>query len=178
LREQFEDHSGILYEIWEIDMDKKLLELAVDLVEAQATGNKMAGEEMESSLLRVYNALFLIREAEREGRPVDVVGSDEQVNASAEWAQDLEPRASIQEDRVVCLECGAEFRQLTANHLRTHKITPREYKKKWGFPLKQPLSARNLTILRSRSAKKRGLPSKLQQYHEDQRKKKQSAAAD
>jgi len=100
------------------------------------------------------------------------------VSASAEWAQELEPSASIQEDSVVCLECGAEFRQLTANHLRTHEITPREYKKKWGFPLKQPLSARNLTILRSRSAKKRGLPSNLRQYHEEQRRKKQSAVSD
>jgi len=159
-------------------MDKKLLELAVSLVAAQASGNKMSGEEMESSLVRVYNALFVMREAEREGRSVDVVRLDEQVSASAEWAQELEPSASIQEDSVVCLECGAEFRQLTANHLRTHEITPREYKKKWGFPLKQPLSARNLTILRSRSAKKRGLPSKLRQYHEDQRRKKQSAVSD
>lgn len=83
-----------------------------------------------------------------------------------------DPRSSIQEDKVICLECGSDFRQLTANHLRTHNLTPREYKRKWGFPLKQPLAAKMLTRLRSRSAKKRGLPQKLQQYLEIQREKK------
>lgn len=159
-------------------MDKKLLELAVSLVEAQASGSKMSGEEIESSLLRVYNALFMMREAEQQGRSVNLLSSDDEDIGTAAVAQEMEPRASIQEDKVFCLECGAEFRQLTANHLQTHNITPREYKKKWGFPLKQPLSAINLTKLRSRSAKKRGLPSKLQQYQEDQRRKKQSAASE
>jgi predicted transcriptional regulator len=84
----------------------------------------------------------------------------------------MDPRATIQEDKVTCLECGLEFRQLTANHLQTHQLTPREYKKKWGFPLKQPLAARVLTRLRSRSAKKRGLPQKLKQYLAERQQKK------
>ena len=154
-------------------MDKRLLELAVGLVQAQVCGSKMSGSELETSLLRVYNALFKMREAEREGRSVEVIVMEEQ-EEGAEWSPEMQPRSSIQEDKVICLECGAEFRQLTANHLRTHQMSPREYKKKWGFPLKQPLAAKNLTKLRSRSAKRRGLPPKLQQYLEDQRKKKRS----
>jgi predicted transcriptional regulator len=74
------------------------------------------------------------------------------------------------------MECKAEFRQLTANHLRIHHLTPREYKKKWGFPLKQPLSARMLTKLRSRSAKKRGLPEKLRIYLDQKRENKTTPA--
>jgi predicted transcriptional regulator len=70
------------------------------------------------------------------------------------------------------MECKAELRQLTANHLRIHHLTPREYKKKWGFPLKQPLSAKMLTKLRSRSAKKRGLPENLRIYLDRKRENK------
>jgi len=157
-------------------MDKKLLELAVEIVQAQVALSKMSGEEIESVLLKVYNALNKMQQAEREGRFVEVEGRvPEETAARFEAAEKIDPHSSIQEDKVVCLECGAEFRQLTANHLKTHGLTPREYKRKWGFPLKQPLAARMLTKERSKSAKKRGLPEKLQRYLENKRQEKRLA---
>lgn len=153
-------------------MDKRILEFAVDLVQAQASAGKMSPEEMEGSLIRAYNTLQRIRKAEEDGRFVAYESGGGDLDLSSGEVRIDDPRSSIQEDKVVCLECGSDFRQLTANHLRTHNLTPREYKRKWGFPLKQPLAARMLTRLRSRSAKKRGLPQKLQQYLEIQREKK------
>ena len=50
---------------------------------------------------------------------------------------------------------GASSASLRQTIFASITSPPREYKKKWGFPLKQPLSARMLTRLRSRSAKKR-----------------------
>jgi predicted transcriptional regulator len=157
-------------------MEKKLLELAVELVQSQASINKMSCAEIESALLRVYNALYRMQVAEVEGRSVRMNGRGEEENnpSMSESQEKIDPHASIQEDKVICLECGAEFRQLTANHLLAHQLSPRDYKKKWGFPLKQPLAAKSLTKLRSRSAKKRGLPENLQRYLEDQRQKKES----
>lgn len=152
-----------------------LLEFAVDLVKAQMAVKKMTAEEMEGSLFRVYNALYRIRRAEEEGKPVHLPGGGSEgsfVQADASLSAD--PQRSIQEDRVTCLECGAEFRQITANHLKTHQLTPKEYKRKWGFPLKQALAAKVLTKLRSRSAKKRGLPVELQEYLEAQRERKRA----
>jgi predicted transcriptional regulator len=159
-------------------MDKKLLELAVGIVQAQVALSKMTSEEIEATLLRTYNALHRMEQAENEGRSIHMAeeGVDEP-DVKVEGGEKADPRSSVQEDKVICLECAAEFRQLTANHLRTHGLTPREYKRKWGFPLKQPLAARVLTKLRSRSAKKRGLPVKLQQYLEDQRQKKSASGA-
>ncbi len=153
-------------------MDKKLLELAVEIIQSQASISKMSGEEIESVLMRVYNALHSIKRAEEEGRTILLDESGHEFAGEREPPGRRDARGSIQEDQVTCMECGAQFRQLTANHLRTHQLTPREYKRKWGFPLKQPLAARVLTKLRSRSAKKRGLPLKLQQYLEDQRRRK------
>lgn len=158
-------------------MDKKLFELAVDLVKAQLSVSTMSSEDMEHALLRVYNALHRMRRAEDDGKPVPLSGGvSESLFIQMDSSQPIDPQRSIQEDKVTCLECGAEFRQITANHLRTHRLTPKEYKRKWGFPLKQALAARVLTKLRSRAAKKRGLPVKLQQYLEDQRKKRESEA--
>jgi len=153
-------------------MDKKILEFTVDLVQAQASAAKMSPEEIENALIRAYNTLLKIRRAEDEGRPVAYESTTGIAESLAGEVRMDDPRSSIQEDKVICLECGSDFRQLTANHLRTHNLTPREYKRKWGFPLKQPLAAKMLTRLRSRSAKKRGLPQKLQQYLEIQREKK------
>ena len=150
-------------------MEKKLLELAVEIVGAQASMSKMTAEDIEQALVRVYNALHTMRLAEDQGRCIlraepGFQASDEPVAA--------DPLSSIQEDKVTCMECKAELRQLTANHLRIHHLTPREYKKKWGFPLKQPLSAKMLTKLRSRSAKKRGLPENLRIYLDRKRENK------
>jgi predicted transcriptional regulator len=156
-------------------MDKKLLELSVDIVQAHASIGKMSGEEVESALIKTYNALHRMRRAEEEGRTVALDDNPSQrsfQNPGTATPDKIDSHASIQEDRVICLECGAEFRQLTSNHLKTHQLSPREYKRKWGFPLKQPLAAKVLTSLRSNSAKKRGLPQKLQQYLDDQRQKK------
>jgi len=51
-------------------MEKKLLELAVEIVQAQASTSKMTGDEIELSLVRVYNALHKMRLAEDEGRSI------------------------------------------------------------------------------------------------------------
>ncbi|MHC1729973.1 MAG: MucR family transcriptional regulator [Syntrophobacteraceae bacterium] len=158
-------------------MEKNLLEMAVQIVQAQASMSRMAGEEIEQALVRVYNALHKMKLAEEQGLSILQETLDGHIPSRQE-SSSSDPRSSIQEDKVTCMECKAEFRQLTANHLRTHHLTPREYKKKWGFPLKQPLAARVLTKLRSKSAKKRGLPEKLQIYLDQKRKGKTASSQD
>jgi predicted transcriptional regulator len=147
-------------------MNKKLLELAAELVQAQASNARMSAEEIETALMRTYNTLLKMQVAEQEGKSVEIAAIPGEGAEEAAATQALDPSKSIQKSKVVCLECGAEFKQLTANHLRSHQLTPREYKRKWGFPLKQPLTAKLLTASRSRSAKKRGLPPKLKEYIE------------
>jgi len=153
-------------------MEKKLLELAVEIVQTQAAMSRMTAEDIEFALIRVYNALHTMRLAEDGGRPVL---SEEPAPRISDGGFAADPLFSIQEEKVICMECKAELRQLTANHLRIHHLTPREYKKKWGFPLKQPLSAKMLTKLRSRSAKKRGLPENLRIYLDQKRENKSSS---
>ncbi len=84
----------------------------------------------------------------------------------------LSPANSIQNDKVICLECGAEMRQLSSKHLVSHGMNQKEYRKKYGFTMMTPLAAKSLTKARSKAAKKRGLPEKLQKYLEARRQKK------
>ena len=84
----------------------------------------------------------------------------------------LRPADSIQNDKVICLECGKEMRQLSTKHLVAHGMSQKEYRKKYGFAMRTPLSAKSLTRARSKAAKKRGLPEKLQKYIEARKQKK------
>jgi hypothetical protein len=42
-------------------------------------------------------------------------------------------------ERILCLECGAGFRQLTNTHLGAHGLTAGEYKRVYGYNARRPL---------------------------------------
>jgi hypothetical protein len=69
------------------------------------------------------------------------------------------------------------MRQLTSKHLVSHEMSQKEYRKKYGFTMRTPLAAKSLTKSRSKAAKKRGLPDKLQKYMEARRQAKAKVAA-
>jgi predicted transcriptional regulator len=153
-------------------MAKKLLEIAAELVQAQVSTNQLATEEIVSSLKQVFSALRDMQKSEIEGMPLEIVKPSEDALSEEVGAEKVDPKGSIQEDKVICLECGAEMRQLTAKHLSSHGLAIREYKQKYGFPLRQSLSAKALSKARSKAAKKRGLPEKLLQFQEERKRLK------
>ncbi len=157
-------------------MSRKLLEVAADLVQAQVSTNAMTSEEMISSLKSVFNTLQAMQKSETEGTFLDIARELGE-SWNGERAHAVDPKNSIQEDRIICLECSAEMKQLTAKHLDSHALSPREYKQKWGFPLKQPLSAKSLTRERSKAAKERGLPAELKEFQEKKKREKEMLTA-
>lgn len=74
----------------------------------------------------------------------------------------VSPRESVLEDKVICLECGAGFKQLTHLHLQRHGLTVNEYKRKHGLPKGQALIAKTLSEAKRQKAKELGLGEKLQ----------------
>ncbi len=155
---------------------KKLLDIAADIVQAQASVGQMSAEQIEQSLIKTFSTLQRMQRAEEKGIFLDR-GAAEEIGTEEVQVAKKEPRESIQDDKIVCLECGTEMRQLTTKHLSSHNLTPRDYKKKWGFSLKQPLSAKSLTKARSKAAKKRGLPENLVRFLEERKQKKAEVAA-
>ncbi len=155
---------------------KKLLDIAAEIVQTQASVGQMSAEQIEQSLIKTFSTLQRMQRAEEKGVLLDRGIAEEEAAEEIQSAK-KEPRESIQDDRIVCLECGTEMRQLTTKHLSSHNLTPREYKRKWGFSLKQPLSAKSLTKARSKAAKKRGLPENLVKFLEQRKQNKAEAAA-
>ncbi len=110
-------------------MTRKLYEIAADIIEAQAEIGPMTPEALEQALSTVFVTLQRMKIAEDGGFLLD------QAKPSEEPVQEgvpVDPKSSIQEDKVICLECSKEMRQLTAKHLGSHGLTIREYKKN-GF---------------------------------------------
>ncbi|MGQ9484025.1 MAG: MucR family transcriptional regulator [Desulfosoma sp.] len=153
-------------------MSKRLLEMCVQIVEAQASAGVMSTEEIEESLRRIYKVLQELDAVEEVGPGVEPVREvPKKLHPAKSAVLGKGPYESIGENSVVCLECGAQLRQITANHLKSHGMTPREYKKKWGFRLKDSLAAKAVSRSRSAAAKVRGIPENLKAYQERRRKK-------
>jgi predicted transcriptional regulator len=145
-------------------MPKSLVEMASEIVAAQASHIPMSPEDISEGVRKVFEVLQSLQALE-----AGMTGGLE-----FESAQVMKPQDSIQRNRVICLECNKEFKLLSNRHLALHGLTSRDYKLKYGLPLRQPLSAKSLTQARRKIAKEKGLGAKLVAYR--RRKKKQERA--
>ena len=142
---------------------KSLTELASEIVSSQMQNKEMTTEEITKTLQQVFQTLNQLKSAEISEGGAGSSNTDKPVT---------DPKRSILKNKIICLECGAEFKQLSAKHLATHDLTPKEYRKKYGLPASQPLSCKSLTEKRKAMGKKRGLPAALKKKQAAARKKK------
>ena len=135
-------------------MATSLVELAAEIAAAQASHATMSPEEVEQFLRKSFETLKALRALEEGG----AVASP----TPEEHPQALDPKKSVQRNKVICLECGKEFKQITEKHLSTHGLTGKEYRKKYGFKGSQPLAAKTLTAARRKRAIDMGLAGNLE----------------
>jgi predicted transcriptional regulator len=122
-------------------MSQTLLEMAKDLVLAQIRVHGLSPEDMHAALHDTYTSLHALKTQEDAQGSV-AVAPLETSSQPVNWRQ------SITKQTVTCLACGARFKQLSTRHLREHGLDARSYRVKYGIPLRQPLSARDVTTLR------------------------------
>lgn len=143
---------------------KTLIEMAQEIVLAQASTKAMTTEEMKAALQETFNML----------KSLD--GGTE-TEAQTEKTVDVDPKKSIKKNKIICLECGQEFKMLSPKHLKMHGLNPKTYREKYGFPKRQSLCAKALSETRSESAKARGIPEKMRAYLEARSTKKAEKTA-
>ncbi|MDD4455982.1 MAG: MucR family transcriptional regulator [Syntrophotalea acetylenica] len=114
------------------------MESALKIVEAQAGVRPMTTDEISEMVRKLRNDLVSMEEGEREPEvqqpPVD-------------------PKRAIKLKKIICLECGQSYKTLSRKHLAKHGLTPDEYRGKWGYPKRFPLSCRETTKARSERMK-------------------------
>lgn len=136
-------------------MAKSLTEMAVEITVAQAGHAKMSPEEVDEFLKVTFQRLKIMKEQE-EGAVTAPEGAE-----APRAGLGIDPLKSVQRNKVICLECGREFRQLSNAHLRNHGLDAKAYRKKWGLPPRFPLAAKSLVQKRKQLAKERGFGERL-----------------
>lgn len=134
-------------------MSRSLVEMAADIVQSQSASKAMTTEEVANALQSTYKALQALQGEEARCMAGETGGAGPGMGITA--------AKSIQKNKIVCMECGQEFRMLSPKHLKSHELTGRTYREKHGFSLRQPLCAKSLSERRKKAGKDRGLPENL-----------------
>ena len=126
-----------------------LVEIAGQLVAAHATSSKLTTEELILELSKVHAALQALE-------------SGQTVEGGEEAKPTLTLKEAFKKNEVVCMVCGKGGFRTLARHLSTsHQLKPSAYKKQFGIPSKQPLSAKSYSESRRAMALDRGLADNL-----------------
>ncbi len=124
-----------------------LIELTADVVAAYVSNNPVQVGDLPNLIADVHAALA------RVGSGPEPVPAEKPKPA-------VNPKKSIFDDYIICLEDGKKFKSLK-RHLMTHYgLTPEEYREKWGLDPSYPMVAPNYAAARSQLAKKMGLGRK------------------
>jgi predicted transcriptional regulator len=131
-----------------LEKDSLLLQMASKIAAAYLKNNSVASENVSEVIRTVYDTLKNIE----QGNDVELL------------ARDLRPAVAVNKsvtpDYIVCLEDGKRLKMMK-RHLRTSfKMTPEQYREKWGLPSNYPMVAPNYAIRRSQFAKTAGLGRK------------------
>lgn len=122
------------------------LELTADIVSAYVSNNPIPANDLASLIARVSDALSGLGQAVQA--------------AELPLTPAINPKRSVHDDHIVCLEDGKKFKSLK-RHLSTyHGMTPDEYRSKWGLAHDYPMVAPGYSASRSALAKKMGLGRK------------------
>jgi predicted transcriptional regulator len=128
-------------------MTKTLVEMAADIVQSQCSTTSMTTDEIAGALQNTFKALQMMQNDEAVAGVEGTVAGETAKSTPA-------PEKSILKNKIICLECGQEFKMLSPKHLKSHDLTGREYRA-------QPLCAKALSDRRKKAGKKRGLPENL-----------------
>ncbi|MCP9626058.1 MucR family transcriptional regulator [Rhodopseudomonas palustris] len=124
---------------------KSFIELTATIVSAYVGNNPTPAADLPNLIGQVHAALQKLSTGRAD-------------TATAEPAKPAVPlKKSMTPEYLICLEDGKRFKSLK-RHLRTqYKMTPEQYREKWGLPPDYPMVAPNYAVERSQLAKKMGL---------------------
>lgn len=116
---------------------------ALEIVKAQASVRTMTEEEITSMVRTLAESIRGIS-----------TGAEESVT---DELPDMDPKKSIKEKSITCLECGKSFKILTKKHLVLHDMDAAEYREKWGMKKNTPLVCKALQRERRKKMKSMAL---------------------
>ena len=122
-----------------------ILGLTAQIVSSHVAKNTVEPDRLPELIHEVYRTLASMEGGpSEESRPKPVVALSR----------------SVFPDHVVCVECGKKMKMLRRRLMTDHKLTPDQYRTRWGLPANYPMVAANYAKIRSSLAKQIGLGQK------------------
>jgi len=125
-----------------------LVSLTADIIAAYVSNNSCHASDLPMLIKDVYVAL-------RETGELSSPGLEEVVVEKQKPA--IHPSCSITDNYLICLEDGRRFKSLKRHLMAHYKLTPEQYREKWGLGADYPMVAPNYAKERARLAKTTGL---------------------
>lgn len=127
------------------DVRDAILGLTAQIVSSHVVKNTVEPDRLPDLIREVYRTLASMEGGPSgESRPKPVVALSR----------------SVLPDHVVCVECGKKMKMLKRHLMTDHKLTPDQYRTRWGLPANYPMVAANYAKVRSTLAKQIGLGQK------------------
>jgi predicted transcriptional regulator len=124
-----------------------LLNLTAEIVASHVSHNIVSVDDLPQLIRQVHASLAGVSE-----------GS---VGGAGERPEPAVPiKKSISSDYIICLEDGKKLKMLKRHLMTSYKLTPDQYRVRWGLPPDYPMVAPNYASQRSALAKKIGLGTK------------------
>ena len=128
-------------------MASSLAEMAAEIVKSHASTSKMTTEELLLELQKVHQTL-------------------QNLGQGTIVAEEIKPAMTVKEafkkNEVICLICGKGGMRALTRHLSSeHNMKPGEYRKQFGIPRTQSLTAKSFSDARKKMAQDRGLAQNL-----------------
>jgi predicted transcriptional regulator len=121
-----------------------ILEMAAQIVTSHASSSPLTQDELLKELQQVYASLKSLE----AGLPVEVTTE----------APALTVKQAFKKNEVICMVCGkGGMKTLTRHLMRDHGLKPGQYRKQFGIPAKQSLTAKSYSDARKQMAEERGL---------------------
>ena len=121
------------------------MRLTAQIVSAHVEHNSVQADALPGLIERVYQTLRGVGQA-----PVEV----------EKPAPAVPIKQSVRPDFIVCLEDGKKLKMLKRHLMTSYKLTPEQYRTRWGLSSDYPMVAPNYAKVRSSLAKKIGLGRK------------------
>jgi predicted transcriptional regulator len=132
-----------------------LLEMAAEIVSSHASTSKLSTDELLQEIRKVYASL----QALETGKVTEVT--------TEEAKPVITLKEAFKKNEVICMVCGKGGMKTIARHLmKEHGLKPGQYKKQFGIPSKQSLTAKSFSDSRRKFAEERGLGEVLAKARE------------
>jgi predicted transcriptional regulator len=136
----------------------ELLQWTSNIVAAYLSKNEIDLRQLPQVLETVHGKLAALGQLPA-GR-LQSMTFEQLVGAANASSPSVALEKSITPDHIICLEDGVRLKTLKRYLFRKYRLTPDQYRLKWGLPPDYPMVAPNYAAKRSALAKKMGLGRK------------------